>query len=162
MDFDAVITGDRAIQASFAKWPQEIHDSLYQRIARLTDQLHARVVASAPERTGNLKNEIIAKLYDNPESIKGVVTLAGKLDRNEYIKAAALEYGAHGTARVKKYRRTITEAFGRDISPTRINVKGYPRKVNIEEYAFLRGSLAGMEDIAVAEMTAAINDIVKE
>lgn len=162
MDFDAVITGDTAIEASFAKWPEEIRASLCKRIEALTQELYARVVASAPERTGDLKNEFMFKVYDNTDSVKGVVTLEGKLDPKEYAKAAALEYGAHRTAKVKKYRRTISEAFGRSISPMRIQVKNYSRQPNIQEYAFLRGGLASMEAEAVAELNAAINEIIKE
>lgn len=121
-DFDAVITGDRQVVARFEQWPKEIHDSLFERIKKLTDELYARVRALAPEKSGALKDEIISKVFDDPEKIKGLVTLEGKLPRSEYIKAAALEYGAHRSVKVRKHQRTITEAFGRDISPMRIDV----------------------------------------
>lgn len=162
MDFDAVVSGDRAVEARFAKWPKEIHDTLFERIKKLTDELYGRVRALAPEKSGDLKNEIISKVFDDPEKIKGLVSLEGNLPRSEYIKAAALEYGAHRSVKVRKYQRTITEAFGRDISPTRIDVSAYSRIANIEERMYLRGGLAGVEAEAVTELTAAINERVKD
>ena len=162
MEFDAIITGDREVGARFEEWPKEIHEAIYQRIVRLTQQLEERVLALVPERTGQLRGEIISKVYNDPESIKGIVTLGGKLTKNEAIKAAALEYGAHGIAKVKKYRRTITEAFGRSISPISIQVKPYVRDVNIEEHSFMRGGLAAIKDEAVAELTEVINERLKD
>ena len=162
MEFDAVVSGDRAIQARFAEWPKEIHDTLFARIKKLTDELYGRVRALAPEKSGDLKNEIISRVFDDPEKIKGMVTLADKLPRSEYIKAAALEYGSHRSVKVRKYRRTITEAYGRDISPTSIDVSAYSRVADVEARLFLRGGLAGMEEQAVAELTAVMNEKLKE
>ncbi len=162
MEFDAVVSGDRAIQARFAAWPKEIHDSLLARIQKLTAELYGRVSALTPERSGKLKSEIISEVFDDPEIIKGRVTLARGLSRAEYIKAAALEYGVHRPVPMRAHRRTITEAFGRDISPTEIQVSKHPRDVDLEERFYLRGGLAGMESEAVAELTAAINEQVKE
>jgi hypothetical protein len=162
MDFNAVITGDRVLEARFAEWPKELHDSLYHRIAKLTDQLLGRVKALAPEQTGTLKNEIIARVFDDPERIKGYVSLEGGLDQNAYVKAAALEYGAHKSFAVSRYRRTITEAFGCDISPKRIAVEEYRRTANIDERMYLRGALAEIEAEAVVELTEAINEKIEE
>jgi hypothetical protein len=162
MDFDAIVTGDRQVVARFSEWPTEIHDTLFERIKKLTDELYARVRALAPEKSGDLKNEITSKVFDDPQKIKGLVTLEGNLPRSEYIKAGALEYGVHKTFAVQKSRRTITEAFGRTISPTRIDVSAHPRAVDIEARLYLRGGLAGMEDEAVSELTAAINERVKD
>jgi hypothetical protein len=162
MEFDAVVSGDRAIQARFAEWPKDIHDSLLQRIQKLTAELYGRVRSLAPERTGKLRNEIISRVFDDPENIKGMVTLAGGLSRAEYIKAGAQEYGVHRPVPMRAHRRTITEAFGRDISPTRILVSQHPRDVDLEQRMYLRGGLAGMEDEAVAELTEAMNERLKE
>src|ERR1700722_2513211 len=111
MDFDAVITGDTRIVARFNEWPAELHDALLTRIRALTDALQGRVQALAPEHTGKLKDEIVSRVFDDPKKIKGLVTLEGGLTKSEYIKAAALEYGAHGGVKVRKYSRTIAEAF---------------------------------------------------
>ena len=73
MDFDAVITGDRQVVARFAEWPKEIHDTLLERIKKLTDELYGRVRALAPEQSGKLKDEIVSKVFDDPEKIKGPV-----------------------------------------------------------------------------------------
>jgi hypothetical protein len=162
MDFDAVITGDRQVVARFAEWPNEIHDTLLERIKKLTDELYGRVRALAPEQSGKLKDEIVSRVFDDPEKIKGLVTLTDKLPRSEYIKAAALEYGSHRSVKVRKYRRTISEAFGRDISPTSIDVSAYSRMADIEARLFLRGGLAGMEEQATAELTAAMNERFKD
>jgi hypothetical protein len=162
MEFNAIVTGDREVGARFEKWPKEIHDALYQRIVRLTKDLYERVLSLVPERTGELRSEIISKVYNDPESIKGVVTLGGKLTKNEAIKAAALEYGAHGRAKVKNYKRTITEAFGRSISPMSIQVQPYVRQVHIEERSFMRGGLAGIREEATRELTEALNEAFKD
>src|SRR5271154_4897451 len=105
MDFDAVITGDRRVVARFSEWPAELHDALFVRIKALTETLEDRVRALAPSRTDKLKSEIASKVYDDPQKIKGLVTLEGGLSRSEYIKAAALEYGAHGGVSVRRYSR---------------------------------------------------------
>ena len=162
MDFKAVITGDRRVVARFKQWPAELHDSLYAKISALTDTLRARVEALAPSRTDKLKSEITSTIYDDPKSIKGLVTLAGGLTRSEYIKAAALEYGAHGGVKVRKHSRTITEAFGRDISPTRIDVRAYNRIANVEARVYLRGGLADVEADATAELQQAVDQAAKE
>lgn len=159
MEFNAIITGDREVGARFEKWPKDMHDALYQRIVRLTQELYERVLSLVPERTGQLRSEIISKVYNDPQSIKGVVTLGGKITKNEAIKAAALEYGGHGRAKIKKrYKRTITEAFGRSISPMTIQVQPYVREVNIDERAYMRGGLADIREEAQAELAAAITE----
>ena len=161
MDFDAVITGDRRVVARFGEWPKEFHDLLLARIRALTSELEARVRALAPSRTDKLKSEIISRVFDDPQKIKGLVTLDGGLPGVEYAKAAALEYGAHRLTRVRKYRRTISEAFGRTISPTDADVRAYSRIANIDERMFLRGGLADVEGNAVAELQAVIDQSSK-
>jgi hypothetical protein len=161
MDFDAVITGDRRVVARFGEWPKDLHDLLLARIRALTSELEARVRALAPSRTEKLKDEIVSRIFDDPQKIKGLVTLEGGLPGAEYAKAAALEYGAHRAARVRKYRRTITEAFGRSISPTDIDVSAYSRIANIEARVYLRGGLADVEADAVSQLQAAIDQSTK-
>lgn len=165
MDFDAVITGDRRVVARFGEWPKELHDTLLARIRALTSELEARVRAKAPERTGKLKEEIVSRVFDDPEKIKGLVTLDGGLTGSEYAKAGALEYGAPGRGgrhKVSAYRRTITEAFGRDISPTEIDVSAYTRIANIDAQLYLRGGLADVEADAVAQLQEAMDKSTKE
>ena len=164
MTIDVVITGDRKVAAQFDAWPAELHDALLDRIKVMTVELEARVRALAPAKSGRLRSEIVSRLYDDPQRIKGVVTLASDLPRAEYIRAAALEYGApgrRGRFKVKAYRRTITEAFGRTIPPTRVLVDAYSRIADISARLYLRGGLAGMEAEARAELQAAIDQKAK-
>lgn len=161
MDFDAVITGDRRIVARFGEWPKELHDSLLAKIRALTDALEGRVQALAPERSGKLKEEIISRVFDDPQKIKGLVTLEGGLSKSEYIKAAALEYGAHGGVKNRAYQRTISEAFGREISPKRINVSAYSRIADIDARVYLRGGLADVEGDATAALQQVIDESAK-
>ena len=164
MAFDVVITGDRKVAAQFDAWPAELHDALLDRIKVMTLELEARVRALAPGKSGKLKSEIVSHIYDDPQRIKGVVTLASDLPRSEYIRAAALEYGApgrRGRFKVRAYRRTITEAFGRTIPPTRITVGAYSRIADIAARLYLRSGLAGMEAVAKAELQAAIDQKAK-
>ncbi len=161
MDFDAVITGDTRIVARFNEWPAELHDALLTRIRALTDALEGRVQALAPERTGKLKDEIVSRVFDDPKKIKGLVTLEGGLTKSEYVKAAALEYGAHRGLRVRKYSRTIAEAFGHDISPKRIDVSAYSRIANIDARVYLRGGLSDVEGDATAQLQQVIDQSAK-
>ena len=161
MDFDAVITGDRRVVARFSEWPKELHDSLLAKIRALTDALEGRVQALAPERSGKLKDEIISRVFDDPQKIKGLVTLEGGLSKSEYIKAAALEYGAHRGVKNRAYHRTISEAFGREISPTRIDVSAYNRIANIDARLYLRGGLADVEGDATAQLQQVIDQSAK-
>lgn len=161
MDFDAVITGDRRIVARFSEWPKELHDALLARIRALTDTLQGRVEALAPERSGKLKDEITSRVFDDPQKIKGLVTLEGGLTKSEYIKAAALEYGAHRGVKNRAYQRTISEAFGREISPTRIDVSAYNRIANIDARLYLRGGLADVEGDATAQLQQVIDQSAK-
>jgi hypothetical protein len=105
---------------------------------------------------------LVSTVYNDPESIKGIVTFPNNLGTEFFGKAGALEYGAHRGTEVRAYRRTITEAFGRSIPPTRINVGKGHRIPNIDEYAYLRASLAGMETEINAELTEALNEIAKD
>ena len=161
MDFDAVITGDRRVVARFSEWPKELHDSLLAKIRALTDALEDRVQALTPDRTGKLKDEITSRVFDDPQKIKGLVTLEGGLTKSEYIKAAALEYGSHRGVKPRAYQRTISEAFGRDISPTRINVRAYDSFTNIDARFYLRGGLADVEGDATAQLQQVIDQSAK-
>jgi len=161
MDFDAVITGDTRVVARFNEWPAELHDALLAKIRALTDALEGRVQALAPERSGKLKDEIVSRVFDDPQKIKGLVTLEGGLTKTEYVKAAALEYGAHRGAKSRAYQRTISEAFGRDISPKRINVSAYSRIANIDARIYLRGGLADVEGDAVEQLQQVIDQSAK-
>jgi hypothetical protein len=161
MDFDAIITGDRRVVARFSEWPKELHDSLLAKIRELTDALEGRVQALTPDRTGKLKDEITSRVFDDPKKIKGLVTLEGGLSKSEYIKAAALEYGAHRGVKSGAYQRTISEAFGRDISPKRIDVSAYSRIANIDARVYLRGGLADVEGDATAQLQQVIDQSAK-
>ena len=63
--------------------------------------------------------------------------------------------------KVSAYSRTITEAFGRDISPKRIDVSAYSRIANIEARVYLRGGLADVEAEAAAELQQVIDQSAK-
>jgi hypothetical protein len=162
MDFDAVITGDRRIVARFDEMPRDIRSALVKRITKLTKRLYGRVRDLVPTDTGKLQKEIIWRVFSDPLKVKGVVMLQGGLTQSEYIKAAALEYGAHGAAHPRAYQRTITEAFGRGLAPTTIDVRAYDRVVNIEARLYMRSALADTEEEAVAELTEELNEQFKD
>lgn len=157
MEFDAIISGERRITARFDQWPAEIHGDLLVEIRALTAELEARVLGREPEKTGKLKSETVMRVYDDPERIKGTVTLAAGLSPSEYIKAAALEHGApgrRGRFGVGAYRRTVTQAFGRDISPTRVTVNPYEREAHLQAQLYMRAALAEMQGDAQARLAA--------
>ena len=145
------ITGDRKVGLKFERFPQEAHDALLARITGLTADLKDRVIAAEPERTGRLKSETRSAVEDRPNRITGRVFIGA-----EFAKAAALEYGAHGTTTVKAHPARLGHVFARLIEPMTVIVAQHDRRVNIAEQRFLRGALAEIAPVAIEQMKEAL------
>ena len=117
MDLGITVEGDRAVELKFETFPQDAHARLLERIADFTAELEAEITAAEPSRTGKLAAETRSAVYDEPERIAGRVAIAA-----EFGKAAALEYGAHGTTKVRAHEARLAHVFGRLISPITVAV----------------------------------------
>lgn len=80
----------------------------------------------------------------HPENISRIVSSEEEV-RLEYGTnvpyAAAHEYGFRGIVYVRPHHRQITQAFGRAIAPTRVQVQGYAYRQNIPARPYLSPSL---------------------
>ena len=133
------VAGDRAVSIKFDTFPTRAHDSLLARISSLTDSLAARVRGAIHSKTGKLRSTISEAVYDDqPKKISGRVFVD-----EDYAKAAAEEYGAHGKAQVSAHSASLDHVWSRKLaSPTTVLVSAHSRRMNIAAQKFLRGSLA--------------------
>jgi hypothetical protein len=151
MDIGVTVTGDRRASLKFEAFPQQAHKSLLERITGLTERLAARVRAAEPVRSGKLRAATQTRIIDRPEFIVGRVEVTA-----DFAKAAALEYGAHATTRVKEHAARLDHVYARLISPMTVIVAAHSRKPAIAEHRFLRGPLADISGEAILEMRQAL------
>ena len=159
--FSVVIDGDRKVMARFMTWPEELHGRLLSTITAQAQAIEARVRALAPSRTGRLRSEIRSHIFDQQDRIAGVVSLGPSLPSAEYARAGALEWGGPGRGgahKVKAYQRTITEAFGRPISPVTIQVKAHLRIARLDAGMFFHGGLDSVAPDAAGQLQAVIDE----
>src|ERR1700686_275744 len=110
------IITDRRVGVKFDVFPKQAHDAILQRITSVTEQLRGMVEAAAPKQTGRLAMEISSRVLESENRITGMVGVSGGTP-NDYAKAAALEYGAHGTAHVKEHATKLGHLWGRIVAP---------------------------------------------
>lgn len=135
------------LQLHFDTLPDAIKRALEVKITELTHELHARVRAAEPMRTGRLRAATRAYVDVRQDFIRGRVRIR-PTGRAQDVGAAfgALEYGAPGRLRsgpvkVRRYRRAggAVTAYER-------------RRPHITPRLFLRGPAAGMRARALAEL----------
>ena len=78
----------------------------------------------------------------------------------DFGKAAALEYGAHGTTKVAQHLARVDRIFGRLVGPMTILVSEHTRRLDIAAHNFLRGPEADISSEAIAELRQALVDAV--
>jgi hypothetical protein len=144
---------DRQVRARLDAMPAKAHSAILNRLTQLTAELEARVQSAEPARTGALRSETVESVRDTPERISGRVRVA-----REFAKAAALEYGAHGTVSVKSYQRQRNGILSRLMNPSAGIVQAYTRTADIAERRFLRGSLESMAGEIEASLRQAIEE----
>lgn len=155
-DFGFVVEGDRKVALKFDTFPADLHDALLEVITRDTKDLEQRVKAATPVLTGKLRSEISSAVFDDKTKITGAVFVAGQ-DKGDYAKAGALEYGAHGTAKVKAHSSTLDHVFGQSIDPMDVMVAAYTRQTNILATKFESGPFKGMEAKIAADLQGAVD-----
>jgi hypothetical protein len=156
-DISVIVTGDREVGLRFEQFPQELHEQLKAAIEGLTGELADRVRAAVPRKTGKLASLIVERITDRPEKIVGSVFISG-----DFAKAAALEYGAHHSTKVRAHTMRLDHAWGRAmLSPEVVDVAAYSRVPNIAERRFLRGPELAMEAQITAELEGVVNKAVE-
>lgn len=154
-EFDILVVGDRRLQAFLHDYPASLDARIEARFQSFSQRLAAAVQAAEPQRTGRLRGETRPFVRRSPAGITaGVQVVAqGKVDIG---KAAALEYGAHGSTKVAEHWATRATFWGRYASPRAVLIEEYQRRVNIGADRYLRGPFDTLKNEAVAEIERAI------
>lgn len=151
-----IVVNDRRLAAKLEEFPAQLRGLLFDRIAVITEQLKALVEGGEPTKTGKLRGETTSSVSERKGRVTGRVFIARGLAPSEYGKAAALEYGAHGTASVKAHQQRLDHVFNKSISPESVMVAAYQRPVNITERRFFRNALSAV----AAQFEAAVREAV--
>lgn len=154
------IAGDRQVGLRFDEFPDALYEDLRQEIDGITVELFAMIQALTPERTGTLRSQERLRLFQDKTRITGYIDIAG--DRqSDFIKAGALEYGAHNPAKITVHMMKLDHFWSHKLNePIDVIVKGYERPTNIAERAFERGPLAEMTPQILARLNAVVEKSV--
>jgi hypothetical protein len=156
MEIGIEIVTDRKVALRFDEFPDEAHANLKAAITQVTERLRDMVEGAAPKRTGKLASEIEMRVLDYPDRITGIVEVRGDT-HNEMAKAAAEEYGAHGSTRVRQHHARLGHLWAKIVEPMNVIVKAHDRRLNIQQRNFLRGPLRDIEGDALAAMHEAVD-----
>ena len=153
------VAGDRQVGLRFDEFPDALRGDLLTKIEALSAELYARIVAATPSLTGLLRSEERLRVLQNKDRITGLVDINAPKGSKEFGKAAALEYGADGPAKVSAHMMQLDHHWANKLArPQRVMVDAYTRTTNIMEHAFERGPLASMQP----QILAALNDSVEK
>jgi hypothetical protein len=151
------IVGIRAVEITMAQMPGKVHAALRQEVTAIAGEIEGAVRGAEPRRTGKLQSETLSFVDEpTPTSVRGRVKITGA--RNELIKAAALEYGAHGVGTKKAFGRSqaaMVSSFTGHAQAMASAFSGRPG--DIMAHRFLRGSF---DPGAVEQrLTRAVNQV---
>jgi hypothetical protein len=155
----------RRVAAVLEGLPADLLTRLRPTFERLTAELLAKVRAGEPHRTGALEAATQAFVDDIAGvRLRGRVrVLAEPGQKGRYnIKAAALEYGAHGPARVSAHERLLDHVYATPIAAEEVMVAAYERDVNVTAWAFLRDAFGGMQSEFEAEVERTLAAIQRD
>lgn len=156
-----LVDGDRRVEAQFDAIPRALHDDLLDLFQGLVPELTARVQAAAPDRTGKLRSQIKGQVFDDKTRISGRVAVGGD-SGNDLAKAGALEFGAHGTARVSAHEMRLDHLWGEMLNaPMMVMVEAHTRQLDLMAQRFLRDPFAGLEG-EIVEKIKGVADIAIE
>jgi len=162
MSIEVVVVGDTEFKARIDRMPAAVHDSLVRRISKLSIDLQMKVRNEKlsgqvlKNRTNKLRDSINEYVTDEGTIITGVVGS----DTSKAKYGHAHEYGFQGVVQVPAHVRHITQAFGRPIAPTEVNVSAHSMKMNLPERSFLRSSLHEMEGAITEGLTEAVGEAI--
>jgi len=164
MAFNIQIVGDREVIARFAAMPEGVRQALKNKVTVLAYKLQAKVVSE--KLSGQVLNRVTGKLA---RSIHNVIDdeglkVTGKVASSGDVKYAARhEFGFTGTESIKAHTRTITQAFGEQLSEAKqVAVRAYSRQAKTPERSFLRSSLDDMREEIIKGLTDAVQKAIKE
>lgn len=149
---------ERRVTLRFDEMPRQVHAALLGVLTQDTPELAARIRAAEPHRTGSLAAHTLSKVVDGKDFVLGMVYLT-----SQYAKAAALEYGAHKTTKVRAHEMRL-DHFMRTLldEPMTVLVAEYHRTPNIAAHAFERGTLAEMGPEILEHMRLAVGQVVAQ
>ncbi|MDZ5648956.1 hypothetical protein [Nitrospirillum sp. BR 11828] len=133
-------------------------DSMRGQAQALAAAAGARLDGQVKGGTGTLSRALIPTLTVNGLAATAGVTVDAASSAAAY--AAFQEYGFHATESVRAHLRTITQAFGRSISPVSVPVHAYDRRVDYDGHPFLAPTLADHTDSMRAALADAIGAAV--
>jgi phage gpG-like protein len=148
----ALLLGNDRVSSRLRELLGAANSGLVRAITELTielqgkvqqDKLSGEVLSSC---SGALRSSIGFRLDQHPMNITGSVF-------SDSPYARVHEYGFAGTVNVKASLRRITQAFGRPIAGTAVEVQAHARHVDLPERSFLRSALE--------DMTPAIPDVIE-
>jgi hypothetical protein len=157
IDFD-----ERRLIARFEEFTPELEQALVVPLTRLDNEMLAAAQAEEPVLTGLLQADTRGFVDTGEDWIRGRVRVLPDNGQAHNLKAAALEYGAHGAAKVGAHQMTLDHFWGSPVDPVAVMVAAYTRDVNITEIAFLRDAAAGMQAQFEAEIERVVNEQVKK
>lgn len=143
-----------------SEMPDGVHRALMaamQRETIATARL-AKEKVSGPvlkNRTGTLRRKIHGEVTTDAGKTQVVGHVGLKL-----AYAAAHEYGFDGVVTVREHLRTVTQAFGRPISPVEVMVRSHDAHLRIPERSYLRSSLRDRRQTIVDELRGAVASAV--
>jgi hypothetical protein len=159
MEFSIELSGERRAGLLFEQFPERARAALKERMTAIADQLYARVIAAEPQRTGKLRSQTARFVDDRPEFVRARVrVVVPKGDKAAGGKAAALEYGAHASVKVKSHSAQLNHLWALFVAPREVMVAAHERRVNIAERRFLRGSIGSLRGQVIAELRAALDE----
>lgn len=164
-EFRVEVVGERRLLALFESFPEEMRAALVAAMTSITNELYARVLGAAPERTGALRALITQRVIQGKDFVRGEVSVSGDGANAGAAarKAAALEYGAHKAVSVASYSRRHDHVFAHKIPVMTVTIaEAYQRRVNIVERRFLRGPLEEMHGEILARLQAAVEERLAE
>lgn len=146
---------DWRVKEYIEKLTPRIRTALQRRLDKLAPQIADVARAKAPKRSGRLLSSIKSNTYTTRTGVWGKVEA-------DVPYAHFTEAGFDGSEAVKSHYRTIKQAFGRPINPTRALISAYSRVVDVSGDAFLRQTLAEAAPTIRAELSSAIDGALKE
>jgi hypothetical protein len=156
LDFD-----ERRLVARFEEFTPALERALLGPLTQLDNEMLAAAQAEEPVLTGLLQADTRGFVDVGEDWIRGRVRVLPDSGQAHNLKAAALEYGAHGKAKVGAHQTTLSHFWGAEVDPIAVMVAAYDRDVNITAHAFLRDAAAGMQAQFAAEVQRVIDEAVR-
>lgn len=158
LDLTLDMPDERRLVARFSEFDAALQRRLKGPIDELTAKMWAAAEAAEPMRTGELRADTREFVDKGEGYIRGKVKVLGHGGRGHNVKAAALEYGAHGNARVAAHEMMLGHLWGVALEPRAVLIGEYMRRVHIGEVAYLRHALAEVHEMALAAVETAVGE----